>query len=47
LASTEVNAVLGVTVDHRVHGAVNVQQHAVLAAPLAPDRCWRVKPPVM
>merc|ERR1712100_666827 len=32
--NAEVNAVLGVTVNHRVHGAVNVKQHAVLAAPL-------------
>ena len=30
----EVDAVLGVAVDHRVHGAVDVEQHAVLAAPL-------------
>merc|ERR1712100_95159 len=28
--NAEVDAVLGVTVDHRVHGAVDVQQHAVL-----------------
>merc|ERR1712100_41023 len=32
--NAEVDAVLGVTVDHRVHGAVDMQQHAVLAAPL-------------
>ena len=28
------NAVLGVTINHSVHGTVNVQQHAILAAPL-------------
>merc|ERR1712100_812881 len=32
--NAEVNAVLGMTVDHRVHCAVDVQEHAVLAAPL-------------
>ena len=30
----EVDPVLGMTVDHRVHGPVDVKQHAVLAAPL-------------
>src|SRR3569832_305955 len=30
----EVDAVLGMAVDHRVHGAMDVQQHAILAAPL-------------
>merc|ERR1712100_56385 len=32
--NAEVDAVLGMTVDHRVHGAVDMQEHAVLTAPL-------------
>mmetsp|Transcript_38712 Transcript_38712/g.90622 ORF Transcript_38712/g.90622 Transcript_38712/m.90622 type:complete len:631 (-) Transcript_38712:1357-3249(-) len=32
--NAEVDAVVRVAVDHRVHGAVDVQQHAVLAAPV-------------
>merc|ERR1712100_610252 len=43
--NAEVDAVLGVTVDHRVHGAVNVQQHAVMRHHF--DRpVLAVKPPV-
>ena len=35
---TEVNAVVRVAVDHGMHGAVNVQQHAIFATPVGQTR---------
>jgi hypothetical protein len=42
----EVDAVVRVAVEHGVHGAVDVQQHAVVAAPVGQARVGRQKPPV-
>jgi len=43
---TEVDTVVRVTVEHGVHGAVDVQQHAVVAAPLG-QAVFAHQPPVM
>jgi len=40
----EVHSVVFLTVDYSVHSAVDMQQHAIVAAPLA--RVVAVKPPV-
>ena len=37
----EMDAVMRVAVEHRMHGAVNVQQHAVFAAPVRKPRVAR------